>query len=235
MELNLYYDLLHFLNDASCTNNLSMDEQRKLKTQSRHYLARNGLLYKRNRQNPNRPLRVICKTEVETILYNMHSDPTAGHFAFEGTFQRTVARYFWPQMGDDIKNYIRSCQTCQQFGGVRRQEPLHPIRVGQPYDRVGIDLVGPLPPTKNGNRYIIVMTEYLTKWPEAKPIPSKTAETIAFHFYEEMICRHGCPKELLSDQGTEFCNQIVNSLCQLHGIRHTLSSAYHPQTNGLVE
>jgi transposase InsO family protein len=79
------------------------------------------------------------------------------------------------------------------------------------------------------------MTEYLTKWPEAKPIPTKQAEEIASHFYTEIICHHGCPKELLSDQGTEFCNQIVNSLCNLHGIRHTLSSAYHPQTNGLVE
>ena len=79
------------------------------------------------------------------------------------------------------------------------------------------------------------MVNYLTKWPEAKPIPNKNAETIASHFHEEIICRHGCPKELLSDQGTEFCNLVVNALCKLHGIRHTLSSAYHPQTNGLVE
>ena len=56
------------------------------------------------------------------------------------------------------------------------------------------------------------MTEYLTKWPEAKPIPNKNAETIAQHFHEEMICRHGCTKELLSDQGTEFCNQINDSI-----------------------
>jgi hypothetical protein len=235
MDLSLYYNLLRYLADVNVMDNLSLDEQRKLKLQSRHYLARDGQLYKRNRSHPERPLKVIKTTEVEAILYNMHSDPLAGHFAFDGTFQRTIARYFWPQMGEDIKNYINSCQTCQKFGGTRRKEPLHPIQVGKPYDRVGIDLVGPLPPTKNGNRYIIVMTEYLTKWPEAKPIPNKNAETIAAHFHEEIICRHGCPKELLSDQGTEFCNQIVNALCQLHGIRHTLSSAYHPQTNGLVE
>ena len=79
------------------------------------------------------------------------------------------------------------------------------------------------------------MTEYLTKWPEAKPIPNKNAETIAQHFHEEIICRHGCPKELLSDQGTKFCNQIVNALCNLYRIHHILSFAYHLQTNGLVK
>jgi transposase InsO family protein len=79
------------------------------------------------------------------------------------------------------------------------------------------------------------MAEYLTKWLEAKPIPNKNAETIVSHFHEEIICCHGCPKEFLSDQGTEFCNQIVNVLCQLHGIQHTLSSAYHSQTNSLVK
>jgi hypothetical protein len=235
MELNLYYNLLRYLDDLTLPDHLSMDEHKRIKSHSRHLFVRDGLLYKRNRQKPERPLRVVKLTEVESILYNMHSDPLAGHFAFDGTFQRTIARYYWPQMGDDIKNYIQACQTCQKFGGTRRKEPLHPIRVGQPYDRVGIDLVGPLPVTQRNNRYIIVMTEYLTKWPEAKPIPNKNAETIASHFHEEIICRHGCPKELLSDQGTEFCNQIVNALCQLHGIRHTLSSAYHPQTNGLVE
>jgi hypothetical protein len=236
MDLNLYYNLIRYLDDLTIPDNFSLDEQRKLKTTARHYFVRDGLLYKKfNRQNSERPLRVIKQTEVEAILYNMHSDPSSGHFAFDGTFQRTYTRYYWPQMGEDIKNYINSCQTCQKFGGTRRKEPLHPIQVGRPYDRVGMDLVGPLPVTKQNNRYIIVITEYLTKWPEAKPIPSKHAEIVAQHFHEEIICRHGCPKEILTDQGSEFQNQFFNSLCNLHGIRHKLSSAYHPQTNGLTE
>lgn len=115
MELNLYYNLTRYLADSTLPDNLLPDEQRKIKTQSRHYLVRDGLLYKRNRSNNQRPLRVIKPTEIETILYNMHADLSAGHFAFDATFQRTIARYFWPQMGDDIKNYIKSYQTCQQF------------------------------------------------------------------------------------------------------------------------
>ena len=81
-------------------------------------------------------------------------------------------------MGDDIKKYIQACETCQRFGGIKRKEPLHPIRVGNAYDHIGIDLIGPLQPTKQGNRYIVVITEYLIKWPEAKAIPSKNTEHI---------------------------------------------------------
>ena len=138
-------------------------------------------------------------------------------------------------MDDNIKNYINACQTCQKFGETRRKEPLHPIRVGQPYNRVGMDLIRPLLVTKQNNQYIVIITKYLTKWPEVQPIPSKHAEYIAHHFHKEVICRHGCPKEILTDQGLEFQNQFFNSLCNLYGIRHKLSSAYHPQTNGLTE
>ena len=100
---------------------------------------------------------------------------------------------------------------------------------------MGIDIVGPLSVTTTGNQYIIVATEYLTKWPEARALKDTKATTVAKFIYEEIICRHGCPKVLLSDQGTPFCNELVDSLCQLMQIRHRLSSAYHPQTNGLTE
>jgi len=112
---------------------------------------------------------------------------------------------------------------------------LHPIKVGQPFDRLGMDIVGPLPTTKRGNKYIVVATEYLTKWPEAHAIPDAKAASVISFFHEDIICRHGCPKELLTDQGTHFVNEMLNSLCKRLGIRHRLSTAYHPQTNGLVE
>lgn len=235
MDLNVYYNLLRLLEDGTLPTDITPQHEKKLRTQAKHLFIREGLLYKTNRTEPSRPLRIVKTNEIEAILYNMHAAETAGHFAFEGTYQRTIARYYWPEMGIDIRNYINSCQTCQKFTGRKRKEPLHPIKIGQPFERVGIDLVGPLPETSRGNRYIVVVTEYLTKWPEAKAIPNKQADTIAPFFYDEIICRHGCPKELLSDQGTEFCNQLVTSLCNVFQIRHRLSSAYHPQTNGLVE
>ena len=138
-------------------------------------------------------------------------------------------------MGNDIKNYIQSCDTCQRRQRPLKTEPLHPIKVGRPFDRIGMDIVGPLLLTKKGNQYIVVATEYLTKWPEARALPDAKAASVASFFYEDIICRHGCPAELLTDQGTHFINELLNAMCDQLGVKHRLSTTYHPQTNGLVE
>jgi Integrase zinc binding domain len=102
------------------------------------------------------------------ILYNTHSDPLAGHFSVEETYKRIKICYYWPQMFNDVRTYVKSCDKCQRRRKNKRTEPLHSIKVGQPFDRVGMDIVGPLPKTKRGNSYIVVATDYFTKWPEAK-------------------------------------------------------------------
>ena len=109
----------------------------------------------------------------------------------------------------------------------------HPCDKGLVY-RVGIDLVGPLPETSAGNKYIITLSDYFSKWPEAAPLPSKSAEGVA-KFLFDTFCRHGWPKVIQSDQGREFVNEINTRLFQLTDIQHCVSSAYHPQTNGLDE
>ena len=98
-------------------------------------------------------------------------------------------------------------------------EPLHPLPVSGPFHRVGIDLLQ-LPLTTKGNRQVIVATDYLTKWVEARALPDKTASSVAGFLYEDIICRHGAPKELLSDQGTEFLNQLVDTFCHLFEVKH---------------
>ncbi|CAG8674833.1 7415_t:CDS:2, partial [Cetraspora pellucida] len=100
---------------------------------------------------------------------------------------------------------------------------------------LGIDIVEPLKITPNENQYIVVTTEYLTKWSEAKAIPNMKATTITKFIYNEIIVHHGCSQELLSDQGTSFCNSLVDAFCQLMNIKHQFASAYHSQTNGLTE
>ena len=210
-------------------------QRRSFKAKTKHYILINGLLYKRNRRNPQRPLRVIKLSEVEMILYSFHEDPLAGHFGFNETFRAISERYFWPQMGNDIKGHVKSCDICQKRQKPIWTEPLHPIKVRRPFDRLGMDIVRPLPLTKMGNQYIIVATEYLTKWPEARALPNAKAASVASFFYEDIICRHGCPKELLTDQGTHFVNELLKAMCKRVGVKHRLSTAYHPQTNGLVE
>src|SRR4051812_5840292 len=100
---------------------------------------------------------------------------------------------------------------------------------------MGINIVDPLAKTTQGNVYIVVAVDYLTKWPEARAIPDATANSIAKFFYEDIICRHGCPKELVSDNGSAFISQMVEKLLEQHHVKHQLISLYHSQSNGLVE
>ena len=80
----------------------------------------------------------------------------------------------------------------------------------------------------------ITLTDYFSKWVEAAPMPTKEAKHVAEFLYK-MILRHGCPLEIVSDQGWEFCNQLVDLLEELTGFKHKITSAYHPQFNGLDE
>ena len=129
----------------------------------------------------------------------------------------------------------KTCDSCQRRGKKHTKEPLHPLSIERPFQRIGIDVVGPLPITERQNRYIVVATDYLTKWPEAKALSEASAISVAHFIYEEIICRHGCPEIILSDQGTHFRNQLVDNLLEKLEIRHYLSTPYHLQTNGLVE
>ena len=235
MDLDTYQQIYRYLKTGEVPEEWTVKQITTFKKQSTHYLIQNNLLFRRNNKNPMEPLKVIKSTELESILHNLHSNILSGHFGIEATYNRARTRYYWPKLYKTITEYIKSCDTCQRQGKPIPHEELHPIQVGKPFDRVGIDIVGPLSITPTGNRYIVVATEYLTKWSEARAIQDTKATTIAKFIYEEIICRHGCPKVLLSDQGTPFCNELVDLLCKLMTIRHRLSSAYHPQTNGLTE
>jgi hypothetical protein len=180
-------------------------------------------------------LKVIQNFEKDIILNGLHSDPLSGHFGFENTLRKIKQRYYWPQMTQDVENFVKSCDICQWRHGKGKQTPIYPIPVGQPFEKLGIDLIGPLPITATQKQYIIVAIDYLTKWIEARPIPAKEAQQITKFLLEEIITRHGVPKELISDNGLEFANQQMIDFCTKYGIKQLFASPYHPQTNGLVE
>jgi len=98
-----------------------------------------------------------------------------------------------------------------------------------------LDFVGPLPITENGNRFILVATEYVSRWPIAKACPNNDSRTVAAFIYDEIICQFGCPKVILTDQATHFRNGLIDWICKILQIKHDYSSPYHPQTNGLTE
>jgi hypothetical protein len=235
MELQQYQALKEYLEEGIYPSEYNNKQQQKLKTAAQYFKVENNKLYHLSEEEPEQLQRVIKITELETILYNTHDNPLSGHLKFEATYNRIKSKYFWYNMQRTIKEYIRNCEVCQREGRRRRNEVLRPIQVTQPFGKVGIDIVGPLPKTTESNQYIVTAMDYLTKWPEARAIPDATAKSVANFLYEDIICRHGCPQELVSDNGSAFISQVVEAILERHQVKHRLISPYHPQSNGLVE
>ena len=113
--------------------------------------------------------------------------------------------------------------------------PLLPIPVEGAFDRVAVDCLGPFPELYSGNRYVVVFSDYLTRWPEAFAVSTIDAVTIAKLLMNEIFCRHGSPKTLLSDRGRNFLSKLVKEVCKLLSTDKLNTSAYHPMTDGSVE
>jgi hypothetical protein len=235
MEQKHYYYIYTYLTSNTLPEDFSPQQQQQLIKQSNNYILKDNLLFKKDKKNSQKLYRVINKDELTTVLYMMHNDLTSDHLGIEATFNKIRSRYYWSQYYEDIKRYIESCDACQRRGRPRKKQELYPIPVNSPFYQIGIDIVEPLPRTKNGKKYIITAMDYLTKWPEARALTEAIAQKVADFIYEQIICQHGCSQIILTDRRTHFNNNMVDLLLEKFKIKHLLSTPYHPQTNGLVE
>lgn len=162
----------------------------------------------------------------------------SAHLSGSGVAEVLGARVWWPNMAQDIAEWTRRCPECQQTA--RRpsgpQEPLHPLEPETiPFRRWSLDFIGRLPETAEGNRWILVAIDHLTRWPIVRALKDATAEEVARFIYEEIVVRFGCPHEILTDRGSNFLAETLESYLRLLGVKHLRTSAYHPRTNGLCE
>lgn len=142
-------------------------------------------------------------------------------------------------MFKDAHAYIQKCDSCQRMGRptLTTRWPLTPIMPLAPFEKWGIDFVGPVQPvTKHTRRrYILVATDYATKMVEADATRIDDATTIAKFLFESIITCYGCPLELVSDRGTHFLNKVIENLTFLFQIKHRKTTSYNPKANGLTE
>ncbi|GFU33041.1 hypothetical protein TNCV_4156101 [Trichonephila clavipes] len=160
-------------------------------------------------------LPVIPKHLRADILRHFHDAPTAGHLGFAKTYDRIRKRFYWPGM---YRNVVRS----------------HPPAIA-PFHRIGIDLLGRFPKSAHGNKWIIVCTDYSTRYAITKALPTAEVDEIAKFLLKEIVLRHGAPRVIITDRGAVFRSRLVSSLVDLCNIDHRFTTAYHPQTNGLTE
>ena len=154
----------------------------------------------------------------------------------DNTYFRLKEEAWWPGMQEDINNYVRSCDTCQMRVKKKQvSEASSATIVTEPFAHIGIDVMGPLPVTRNGKRYIILAVDFFTKYLEGIAVNEADAQTVAKFIHSDIICRHGVPKELTSDRGTEFVNNLIEELSRTYHIKHIKTTAYHPQGNEQTE
>ena len=146
-------------------------------------------------------------------------------------------RVYWPSWKDDVQREINRCPACARY---RREKPprqglLQDMRIGEPMDRVGIDITGPHPVSNSGHKYILTVIDHFSRWAEAFPIRNQEAVTVAKVLCDQFISRFGCPRQILSDQGPCFESHLFQDLCRRLQIDKIRTSPYKPSTNGMVE
>jgi transposase InsO family protein len=200
----------------------------------------NGILYRRFLQPNSSPsIQLVVPASLrEEVLLKAHDDRTAGHLGQYRTYKKVQKSYYWPGYRDHISLWVSTCHACQARKrpvGKRRRAKMRTAPVGNPLDRVAMDILGPLPLSDNGNRYVIVIMDYFTKWAEAVAIPDQTAITVARAFVTQFVCRLGVPYKVHTDQGPNFESELFREVCKLLGIEKTRTTPYRPQSDGLVE
>src|SRR6266498_675619 len=138
-------------------------------------------------------------------------------------------------MMKDIKEYAKTCFQCQQRGSMRQNNQKRIIPLIDIFKRWGVDIVRPLPITRERNRYIVIAMDYFSRWPKARSLKVANANIVATFLYKEIICRFGASRILQSDRGIHFVNEVIQKLTKRFRIKYSLSSPYHLQSNGLVE
>ena len=181
---------------------------------------------------------VLPKQLKEYILRQLHDHQLSGaHLGQEKTFQKIQQRFYWVGQRKDIREWCEKCMDCASRKSPKRKRrgSMGTIKAVYPFQIIAMDILGPLPSTKLGNKYVLVIGDYFTKWTEAYPMPDMEAVTVAGILVNQFICRFGTPEQIHTDQGRNFESILFQELCQMMDVRKTRTTPYHPQSDGMIE
>lgn len=197
-----------------------------------------GVLYWKNGSDSMGDWKLAVPTVLRgAILQQCHEAKWAGHPGIERTTSVVQQGYYWPTLGPDVREYVARCDSCQRRKsppGLKAplEAPFFPTR---PFEQISMDIVGPLPRSGRGYKYLLTMIDNFTRYAEAIPLKEITADETARALVEAIVTRHGAPDRLLTDQGRNFVSSLLKNTCRLLGTQKIQTTPYHPEGNGMVE
>ena len=165
-------------------------------------------------------------------MHHFHSSTCGGHHYWKTTTHKILrAWYYWPVLFADLCTFLRACYQCQRYIGKQQLKslPLRPIVVNGPFQQWGLDFIGEINPSSSGqHKWILVATNYFTKWIEAIPTRNATHQVIMRFLYENIFSRFGCPVRLVTDDAQDFKAGALVKMCESMGIQLVHSTSYYP-------
>ena len=183
-------------------------------------------------------MEVVSGPVKKQILYEFHDSPLGGHRGMNKTYHAFRSRYTWPKMRREIEEYIRQCKSCQtnKILTLRNKVPMQVTTTAErPFEKCYMDVVGPLPVTTQGHKYILTFQDDLSKYVVAVPIERQDADTVARAFVERIVLLYGTPQEVQTDQGSNFTSEVFRNTCSLLKVKKIQSTAFHPESQGSIE
>ncbi|XP_074283283.1 uncharacterized protein LOC141607834 [Silene latifolia] len=230
-----FADYANFAVSQALPPDLSHQQRKRFLHDARQYFWDDPYLFKESADRLYR--RCIPQWETKAILEGCHSAPCGGHHGPSRTVAKVLQSGFhWPTLFADTKVFIASCDACQGTGNIskRHEMPQNGILEVEIFDVWGIDYQGPFP-SSQGNRYILVAVDYVSKWVEAIATPNFDARTVIKLFLKTIFPRFGVPRVVISDRGMHFREQQLTALLSKYGVKHRRGLGYHPQNSGQVE
>ncbi|XP_070003034.1 uncharacterized protein [Nicotiana sylvestris] len=181
--------------------------------------------------------RCVPEIEQSFVLQACYTSAYGGHFGGARTAAKVLeAGFFWPTVFRDAHLWVKGCDECQRTGNIscRHEMPMNPIQEVEVFDVWEIDFMGPFV-SSFGNKYILFVVDYMSKWVEATTLPTNDARVVIGFVKKNIFTRFGIPRANISDEGTHFCNRAFEKLLAKYDVLHKVATPYHPQTSGRVE
>ena len=216
------------------------DSRRRVRAQAAHFVVHDGVLMRLGDIfEPGLPVThrtVIPAALQHTIATEVHQGALGGHIGTTKLCGALRRRFYWVGQYSTARDVVKGCMRCVANKARLAAETKlrQPMTGERPWHHVHIDLWQPGLASAAGHKYVLTAIDRLTHWPEMVPLMDKRAETVADAFFENILCRHGTPAVVVSDNGTEF-DGVFDVLARKYGVKRIRTSPYHPQANGIVE